>query len=246
MNADKTAMDLRRIFLGLQSQMIAALESQTSTIRHNITQGAASELQWLAMLSAYLPQRYCADSGFVVDCDGQVSDQIDVVIYDRQYSPFLFHEGGAKYVPAESVYAVFEVKPYVAGPEVIYAGKKAASVRRLRRTSAAIPHAGGLYDPKPPPRILAGLLALDGRRKRPINKAFRRELLTPDPNAHLDLGCVLQQGAFHVQRPPDGAPVVEFAPRDTALIFFFLKLLSRLQAMGTVAALDFDEYSKVL
>ena len=27
--------------------------------------------------------------------------------------------------------------------------------------------------------------------------------------------------------------------------FFFLKLMSRLQAMGTVAALDFDEYGKV-
>lgn len=30
-------MDLRQIYLGLQSQMIVALETQTSVIRHNIT-----------------------------------------------------------------------------------------------------------------------------------------------------------------------------------------------------------------
>lgn len=32
------------------------------------------------------------------------------MIYDRRYSPFLFNQSGAVFIPAESVYAVFEVK----------------------------------------------------------------------------------------------------------------------------------------
>jgi hypothetical protein len=31
-------------------------------------------------------------------------EQVDIVIYDRQYSPFLFNQNGAKCVAAESVY----------------------------------------------------------------------------------------------------------------------------------------------
>ena len=49
--------------------------------------------------------------GFLVDANGSISEQIDIVVFDRQYSPFLFNQDGCKYMPAESVYAVFEVKP---------------------------------------------------------------------------------------------------------------------------------------
>ena len=34
-------------------------------------------------------------------------------IYDQQYTPFVFVEDGVKFIPAESVYAAFEVKQEV-------------------------------------------------------------------------------------------------------------------------------------
>ena len=43
-------------------------------------------------------------------------------------------EKGAVDVPAESGYAVFEVKPLASSGEVVYAGEKVASVRALHRT----------------------------------------------------------------------------------------------------------------
>ena len=70
----------------------------------------AQPQNWLEMLNTYLPERYKADSAFVMDHRGRLSEQIDVVIYDRQYSPLLFKQDGVLYVPAESVYAVFDVK----------------------------------------------------------------------------------------------------------------------------------------
>lgn len=67
-----------------------------------------------------------------------------------------------------------------------------------------------------------------------------------DPKARLDLGCVLRDRAFAVEYPPKRPATVEFSQRETALVFFFVKLLGRLQAMGTVPALDFDTYGRVL
>jgi hypothetical protein len=94
--------------MNLQEQMVAQLSTNREVISHPGTKGDATELQWLTMLNAYFPKRYSANKAFVVDSDGHLSEQIDVVVYDRQYSPFLFNQDNAMYVPAESVYAVFE------------------------------------------------------------------------------------------------------------------------------------------
>ena len=62
------------------------------------------------MLDTYLPKRYQAAKAHVVDSLGNFSQQIDVVVFDRQYSPFIFTYENETIIPAESVYAVFEAK----------------------------------------------------------------------------------------------------------------------------------------
>ncbi|MGA2204602.1 MAG: DUF6602 domain-containing protein [Halobacteriota archaeon] len=238
-------IDLHKVFLHLQQQMITALSTDREVIQHPTTKGTATELHWLKMLGDYLPKRYCADNAFVLDCEGHLSEQVDVVIYDRQYSPFLFNQDGAKYVPAESVYAVLEVKPELDGANVAYAAGKAASVRRLRRTSTSIPHAGGKFDPKAPPAILAGILTLDSEWNPAFGKPFAESIAKLSDVEHLDVGCVLRAGGFDIGYG-QAAPKINVGSPATALIFFFLKLLARLQAAGTVAALDLDEYGKSL
>ena len=237
-------IDLHKVFLGLQEQMVAALAANREIIQHPTAKGTASELHWLTMLRTYLPERYAADNAFVLDCEGNISDQIDVVIYDRQYSPFLFKQGGAIYVPAESVYAVFEVRQELDADNVAYGGRKAASVRRLRRTSAPIPHAGGKYEPKEPPRIVAGFLSLDSGWTPPLGDSFLNALKALKADEQLDLGCTLRHGAFEALYEKELRLTIGKA--DTALMFFFLKLLARLQSIGTVAAMDIDAYGKAL
>lgn len=97
----------------------------------------------------------------MVDSQGNFSQQIDVVIFDRQYSPFIFTYEGEIIVPAESVYAVFEAKQTANAELVAYAQQKVASVRQLQRTSLPIPHAGGVYPPKALMPILGGLLTFE-------------------------------------------------------------------------------------
>ena len=84
-----TNINLNKLFLSLQEQLIGKMLTSRRFVHHEPTKGAAAEQNWLAMLNAYLPQRYKADSAFVVDSRGKLSEQIDIVIYDRQYSPLI-------------------------------------------------------------------------------------------------------------------------------------------------------------
>jgi uncharacterized protein DUF6602 len=108
------------------------------------TSSTTSESVWIELLETYLPRRYQAATAHIVDSLGAFSQQIDVVVFDRQYSPFIFKYQGQTIIPAESVYAVFESKQASNAALVAYAQEKVASVRRLHRTSLPIPYAKGV------------------------------------------------------------------------------------------------------
>jgi hypothetical protein len=237
-------VNLRKLFLGLQEQMIGSLTTTREAISHPGTKGEATENHWLAMLNQYLPKRYQADKAFVVDHKGRRSQQIDAVIYDRQYSPFFFNQDGAKYVPAESVYAAFEIKQEIGGDEIEYAGKKIASVRELVRSSAAIRHAGGTFKPKKPSPILGGVLALDSAWADAFGGAFKTSIKKLRRPTRIDLGCILKCGSFRVEYGKTQR--VHIASAETSLISFFLFTLGALQRMGTAPALDFEAYGKAI
>ena len=97
----------------------------------------------------------------ILDSNGHISDSIDAVVYDRQYTPTLLDSDSHRYIPPEAVYAIFECKPTISKSYLEYAAEKAASVRRLTRTSVTIPHAGGRYPPKSPFEIVAGIIATE-------------------------------------------------------------------------------------
>lgn len=58
----------------------------------------------------FLPQRFGVSTGFVFDSVGNISRQIDIVIYDKQVCPNLQSGGGRRLFPCESVVCVGEVK----------------------------------------------------------------------------------------------------------------------------------------
>ena len=101
---------LSQLLAGLHDDIEQRLTIARKSLAHPPTKGDASENVWLQLLQTYLPARYQSATAHVVDSKGVFSDQIDVVIFDRQYSPFIFKFEGQMIVPAESVYAVFEAK----------------------------------------------------------------------------------------------------------------------------------------
>jgi len=193
-------------------------------------------------LTLYLPHRYQASTAHVVDSQGNFSEQIDVVVFDRQYSPFIFKYQGQTIVPAESVYAAFEAKQSINAGEVAYAQKKVSSVRRLHRTSLPIPSAGGLLPAKPLQHILGGLLTFESDWNPPLGKPLLDALAEVEPDGRLDLGCVAAHGMFVC----DANGCHTLTPQGKAATAFLFELIARLQASATVPMIDIRAYAKWL
>ena len=237
-------IDMLGLFKSLQEEMRAKLELGRAMIPHNGEMGAAAEDSWREWLRKYLPKRYKVDKAFVVDSNGNCSDQIDIVIYDSQYSYFLFNHEQVLYIPAESVYAVIECKQTLNKQNLHYAGEKAASVRALYRTSNNIPFATGVYNPKPLHTILAGIIVIESEWKDPLGDTFKSNMKLLSEDCRLDFGCAIKQGSFWAEWDPSLS--IKKSAKDEALLFFFLQLLMKLQMIGTVPAIDIGKYAKVL
>jgi hypothetical protein len=234
---------LAQLLAGLHSDIQSRLEIARKSFGHPGTKGDASEAVWLDLLQSYLPQRYQAATAHVVDCDDNFSDQIDVLVFDRQYSPFIFKYEGQTIIPAEGVYAAFEAKQTVNAALVQYAQHKIASVRRLRRTSLPIPHAGGTYPPKPLIPILGGLLTFESEWKPPLGESLEAALNSGNPEGHLELGCIAAHGHFTYDAITKRyVPTLEEKPA-TAFLF---NLISQLQYSGTVPMIDVQAYARWL
>jgi hypothetical protein len=229
------------LLASLHEDIQTRLQTSRKAFAHPGTKGDASETVWLDLLNTYLPQRYRADKAFVVDSKGVFSEQIDVVVYDRQYSPFIFKYEGQTIVPAESIYAVFEAKQTINAEYVRYARQKVATVRGLHRTSLPVPFVGGTYPPKPLIPIIGGILTLDSDWKPccgdPLWTAVGDDIAGND---RLDIGCVAAHGHFVWHADQSKYEFIEERKPATA---FLLQLIAMLQFSGTVPMIDVKAYA---
>ena len=234
---------LKVLFANLNDDINKRLETARQSFAQPGTKGDASENVWLDIFNTYLPKRYKAAKAHVVDSLGAFSDQIDVVVYDAQYSPPIFLYEGQVIIPAESVYAVFEAKQTLNAENVKYARQKVASVRRLCRTSLPIPHAGGTYPEKQLVPICGGLLTLGSDWKPPLGEPLLAKLGNGQGCDRLDLGCVAAHGYFKLDRKRKKYDMYKGGKPATA---FLLTLISQLQYGGTVPMIDMQAYARWL
>ena len=208
----------------------------------NCTSGEVNEQYFIQLLRKYLPERYAVDRGIVIDSNGATSDQIDVLIFDHQYTPTLLDQQAHRFIPAEAVYCVLEVKPTINKQYLEYAGRKAESVRRLERTSVTITHAGGEHPPKVLFPIVSGIVAVNVEWTDGLQGAtFQENRNALQGNQILDCGLALSDTSFDMF---DGKVI--FSPPKNALVFFIFRLLQKLQTLGTVPAVDWGKYANVL
>jgi len=233
---------LSKILAGLHDDIEQRLKTAREALGHPGTKGGASERVWLELLGTYLPKRYRAETAHVVDSNGAFSDQIDVLVFDQQYSPFIFNYQGQIVIPAESVYAAFEAKQSINAKEVDYAEKKVASVRRLHRTSLEIAHAGGKYPAKTPQHVLGGLLTFESDWNPPLGAPLTEALGRSTLESRLDLGCVAAHGIFGCDADECRTITTEGKPA-TAFLF---ELIARLQSSATVPMIDIRAYAQWL
>jgi hypothetical protein len=219
------------------------LDNARKAFKHSVVKGDASENVWLELLTTYLPKRYQAAKAHVVDSQGNFSQQIDVVVFDRQYSPFILSYQGQTIIPAESVYAVFEAKQTINASYIGYAKEKIKSVRQLHRTSLPIPHAGGVYPPKKLMPIYGGILTFESDWNPGLGQSLLASLKTDDELERLNIGCVAAHGYFDFVPNTGDYEIVAGGKPATSFLF---KLISELQFSGTVPMIDVLAYSKWL
>jgi hypothetical protein len=223
------------------------IEQKLTVVRrsfaHPGTKGDGSENVWIELLNAYLPERYQASKAHVVDSLGHFSDQMDIVIYDRQYSPFVFYYQEQIVIPAESVYAVFEAKQTLNLSMVKYAQDKIASVRKLHRTSLPIPYAKGVYPAKPLIPIIGGILTLESEWNPALGKPLLTQLNAHPTDGILNMGCTASHGYFYTDIGSSQYIIEEQSKAATAFLF---KLIEMLQFSGTVPMIDIKAYANWL
>jgi uncharacterized protein DUF6602 len=266
----ENSVNIQSLFNGLQKQMEAQLNTNRDNIIHPGTKGDSLENVWIEWLRKYMPNRYSIDKAIIVDSEGQLSDQIDLVIYDQQYTPFVFTQNGVHYIPAEGVYAVFEVKPDLQGScksegknisYIEYASKKIESVRKLKRTSTKILDRGIPKDPRPLTKIIGGILTSVNTFKE--KETIEKHLKQLKGLKSIDMGCCVEYGCFYIEyEGKENEEIndfnnrikeyyksrhynsINYSKRENSLVTFFLQLSRYLQqTIGTVAAIDFNAYA---
>lgn len=192
-------INLLELYIEMQKEMLQKLNTGANAVVHSVTRGDNTEANWISWFQEYLPNRYKVDKGIIIDSKGKQSEQIDLIIYDAQYSYLVFRQNDTLLIPAESVYAVFEVKQSLKKETIEYAALKAKSVRELYRTSASIKHAGGQYPPKELHEILAGLLTTRCDWKAPISDMVVKYIKARQRVERLDFVCSISNNTFVIE-----------------------------------------------
>lgn len=257
-------IDLKDLYGELQNEMFSSLRINRNIIDHPGSKGDATEECWINFLKEYLPNRYEVDKAFVIDSTGNLSDQIDVVIYDKMYTPFIFNKNRCKYVPAEGVYAVFEVKQDIKS-NIEYAAKKIESVRKLKRTSMDMVASGNRTSARCLTKIIGGILTTTSTYKQ--TKTIEDKLRNLKGYQTIDIGCICDSGSFFVDYSEEipncidpalniqknreyieyvyasrQVNKIKFSDKGVSLFTFFLQLVSYLKAIGTVPAININAY----
>jgi hypothetical protein len=124
---------VRRILDSLVAEVLEELRL-ASAVGHPGESGRAREEVVRRFLRRLVPAAFGIDTGFVIDSQGGISRQIDIVIYRTGYHP-VFEVAGVKHFMVESVATVIENKSSITSRERLHqALENVRSVKALDRT----------------------------------------------------------------------------------------------------------------
>ncbi|MBJ6363921.1 DUF6602 domain-containing protein [Paenibacillus sp. GCM10012307] len=95
-------------YIQMEQTIVKQLEMES---HHNVTMGSFREEVWKAMFTQIIPKKFSIErSVFIIDSEGTVSNEVDLAIFDEQYTPYIFNYGQMKFIPVEAVAAVVQCK----------------------------------------------------------------------------------------------------------------------------------------
>jgi hypothetical protein len=83
------------------------------TPNHQLTTGTYRETIWMSLFKQIIPHKFSIKQGvFIMDSNGNTSAEVDLVIFDEQYTPYIFNYGEICFIPIEAVAVVIQCKSF--------------------------------------------------------------------------------------------------------------------------------------
>ena len=216
--------------------------------RHTQEKGHRREVALRDFLRDHLPPQYGLARGEVASYWGDLSPQIDLLIYDARM-PRLLHSGDSSILPIESIYAAIEVKPNLSKHNL---RKATANLRTVQTMRAGLHPASREHPP-----VFSAIVGCESESLGATAQAWH-DLCDGEPPSHkLSCICVLDRAVFHLAPQFTGpagwdpyavdehTPLVCAEAGEDSLFYFYLLLLRDLQAK-TLPPLDLAPYAQGL
>jgi len=122
---------------------------RASSIKHSGDKGNAREniLRKFLKESGYIPDKFGISDGssHIISSTGHISNQTDLLIYDKLNTPKLISIENIQYFPIESVYGIIEVKSNIDSKDTLYdALNKIKTFKSLRKSHSTAKKFGGM------------------------------------------------------------------------------------------------------
>lgn len=199
-----TNQNVSNLFKESAKFLKAEFEHIRLTNPHSGEKGEEAQDILIKFLNAYLPKRFTAASGIIIDKNDKLSKQTDVIIYDSFSSPVYRSSHKTQIVPNDSVACVIEVKSNLDSTDLKDAIEKVASCKTLYKR--------GFEDVDQLPTgstasnsdTLGIVFGYDSRTKlETLGKTYKEVISGYDSNLWPDAIIVLDKGAltFAIQYP---------------------------------------------
>lgn len=118
---------------GAQAKLKADIDRIRDSTPHSAEIGSLIEKCIRSALGEVLPNKIGISDGFVVDSEGGVSQQMDIILYDKLSTPIIFTSDGAQIFPVETTYACGEIKTQLNASTLKDTSEKCSSYKNLIR-----------------------------------------------------------------------------------------------------------------
>lgn len=111
-NPEDSIRKIAKNYMGIEKSLVNQLLLQAPN-QHYIT-GSYRETVWKSLFDMIIPKKYCIEQGvFVIDSYGNISREVDLVVFDETYTPYIFNYGKIKFIPIEAVVIVIQCKSQI-------------------------------------------------------------------------------------------------------------------------------------
>ncbi|AEG61726.1 DUF6602 domain-containing protein [Desulforamulus ruminis] len=133
----KTIRKIIENYKNLEKSLVSQLCLETPG--HHPTTGTYREAVWKSMFEQIIPRKFCIDQGvFIIDSYGKISAEVDLAIFDEQYTPYIFNYGKIKFIPIEAVAVVIQCKSRELDSKAANLEKWVDSIVKLKTSLASV------------------------------------------------------------------------------------------------------------